>query len=391
MAFRLAVLIESRLHIVEDVLRRDRRVLHVLHLGDIGDLAAAVADTRLLDDEVDGGRDLLADGAHRQLEAAHEHHRLETGERVARVVGMGRRERAVMTGVHGLQHVERLAAADLADDDAVRTHTQGVLHEVADRDLALALDVRGTRLERHDMRLLELQLGRVLDGDDTLALGDERRDDVERRRLTGASTAGDEDVDARLDARAQELRHLLVERAERDEVLDRQRRLAELSDRERRPDERERRDDDVDTGAVLEARVHERRRLVDAAAERREDALDDVHQMRVVMELHIRELELAHALDEDLLRPVDHDLCDAAVLTQRLDGPEAEHLVTDIRDDLVAITARDGERILFEHLLAVMIDDELNLPRVGIHTREDLLLIRLHLLDDALMDPLLDF
>ena len=38
-----------------------------------------------------------------------------------------------------------------------------------------------------------------------------------------------------------------------------------------------------------------------------------------------------------------------------------------------------------------MIDDELNLPRVGIHTREDLLLIRLHLLDDALMDPLLDF
>ena len=38
-----------------------------------------------------------------------------------------------------------------------------------------------------------------------------------------------------------------------------------------------------------------------------------------------------------------------------------------------------------------MIDDELYLPRVGIHTREDLLLIRLHLLDDALMDPLLDF
>ena len=52
-----------------------------------------------------------------------------------------------MTGVHGLQHVERSTVANLADDDAVGAHTEGVLDEVADRDLALALDVRRTRLE----------------------------------------------------------------------------------------------------------------------------------------------------------------------------------------------------------------------------------------------------
>ena len=58
----------------------------------------------------------------------------------------------------------------LADDDAVGTHAQRVLDEVALRDLALALDVRRARLQRHDMLLLQLQLGRVLDGDDALVV-----------------------------------------------------------------------------------------------------------------------------------------------------------------------------------------------------------------------------
>ena len=38
-------------------------------------------------------------------------------------------ERAVVAGVHGLQHVDRLAAAHLAEDDAVGAHTQGVLDQ----------------------------------------------------------------------------------------------------------------------------------------------------------------------------------------------------------------------------------------------------------------------
>ena len=82
---------------------------------------------------------------------------------------------AVVAGVHGLQHVERLAAAALADDDAVGAHAQGVADELADRDRALALDVRRPRLERDDVLLAELQLGGVLDGHDPLVVGDERR------------------------------------------------------------------------------------------------------------------------------------------------------------------------------------------------------------------------
>ena len=111
-----------------------------------------------------------------------------------------------MAGVHGLEHVERLGAADLADDDPVGPHAQGVADELADADLALALDVRRARLERDHVLLLELQLGRVLDRDDPLVARHERRQRVQHRRLTGAGTAGDEDVQLALHARAEELR-----------------------------------------------------------------------------------------------------------------------------------------------------------------------------------------
>lgn len=103
-----------------------------------------------------------------------------------------------MAGIHGLQHVEGLARADLADDDTVRAHAQGVAHKVADGDGATAFEVGRTGFERDDVLLLQTKLGRILDGDDAFAFGDERRDDVECRRFTGARAARDEDVDARL-------------------------------------------------------------------------------------------------------------------------------------------------------------------------------------------------
>ena len=64
-----------------------------------------------------------------------------------------------MTGVHGLQKVEDLRSAHLADDDALGSHAQAVLDEIAHRHLALALDVRRPGLEAHHMRLLQLELG----------------------------------------------------------------------------------------------------------------------------------------------------------------------------------------------------------------------------------------
>src|ERR1700757_4015433 len=72
------------------------------------------------------------------------------------IMGVQRAPRAVMAGVHGLQQVERLGAADFADDDAFGAHTQAVAHQLAHRDLAFALDVRRGGFQPHHMRLLQL-------------------------------------------------------------------------------------------------------------------------------------------------------------------------------------------------------------------------------------------
>ena len=42
-----------------------------------------------------------------------------------------------MAGVEGLQQVGRLSAANLAHDDVIGAVTQGVAHEVADRERSL--------------------------------------------------------------------------------------------------------------------------------------------------------------------------------------------------------------------------------------------------------------
>ena len=272
----------------EDVLQRDHVGLHPQHLGDVGDAAGAVDQARDLHDQVEGARDLLADGAQRQVDAAGQHQRLDTGQGVTRVVGVDGGQRAVVAGVHGLQHVHGLGSTTLADDDAVGPHTQGVADEVADRDLALALDVGRARLQRDHVVLLELELGRVLDGDDALVGGDGRRQHVQRRRLTGAGTAGDEDVQLAAHAGLEELAGLVRERPELDQVGHRERVAAELPNGQRRSADRQRRDDRVHTRAVRADGRPRRRRLVDAPADAADDLVDDPQQVLVVDELRVR-------------------------------------------------------------------------------------------------------
>ena len=71
------------------------------------------------------------------------------------------------------------ATTTLTDHDAVGAHTQRVADEVADRDLTLALDVRRARFQADHVRLLQLQLGGILDRDDALVVGDEGRQHVQ--------------------------------------------------------------------------------------------------------------------------------------------------------------------------------------------------------------------
>ena len=170
----------------EQLLRGDDVAFHPHHLDDVRDTALAVTHAVHLADHVDRRSDLRAHGAGRQVDAGHADHVFETSQRLARRVRVNRRHRTVMAGVHRLQHVERFFTAALTDDDPVRAHSQRVLQQIAHRDLAGAFKVCGTRLKPYDMRLLQLQFGRVFDRDSSLGAVDHARQRVEQRRLTGA-------------------------------------------------------------------------------------------------------------------------------------------------------------------------------------------------------------
>ena len=146
---------------------------------------------------------------------------------------------------------------------------------------------------RADMRLLQLQLGGVLDGDQALVLRDEGRQRVEHRRLAGAGAAGDDGGHARLHRGRQQLRHLRAQRADLDQLVEVERLLGEFADRHQRPVDADRPDRGVDARAVEQARVDHRLAFVDAAADRGDDLVDDAQQMRLVLEAHRQRLQLA--------------------------------------------------------------------------------------------------
>ena len=150
-----------------------------------------VGCTDQVHDHVDGRRHLLAHGDVRQLEPGHQHHRLDPPHGVGGRACVHGRQRPVVAGVHRLQHVQRLAAAHLADHDPVGPHAKRVSHERPQRHLASALDVGRPALEAGHVRLRQAQLGGVLDGDDPLGRVDEPRQRVQQRRLAGARAPPD--------------------------------------------------------------------------------------------------------------------------------------------------------------------------------------------------------
>src|SRR5690606_25298709 len=93
------------------------------------------------------------------------------------------------------------------------------------------------------------------------------RQAVEQRRLARAGAAGDDEVAAHPADDLEQRRALRRDRAEADELVERQLVLLELADGERRAVDGERRGDDVDARAIRQAGVADRARFVDAAAD----------------------------------------------------------------------------------------------------------------------------
>ena len=117
---------ETLLHVdpVEDVLQEDGLALHTLDLGDGVHDAGSGGSPLQLNEAANRHDDLFPNSPLRKFDASHHDHRLEPTEQLAWRVGVHRRHRSRMTGVHGLEHVERLRTTALSDDDPVGSHTQ---------------------------------------------------------------------------------------------------------------------------------------------------------------------------------------------------------------------------------------------------------------------------
>src|SRR5262249_26115322 len=102
LADEAAVLILAEDIVEEEVLCGDDVAFHADYFSDMGHTARAIAQPRHLDDDIDRGNHHLADGARRQLEAAHGDHRFQTRKRLARAIGVERAHRAVVAGIHRL-------------------------------------------------------------------------------------------------------------------------------------------------------------------------------------------------------------------------------------------------------------------------------------------------
>ncbi|MNT19179.1 hypothetical protein D3C72_1544280 [compost metagenome] len=110
------------------------------------------------------------------------------------------RQRALVARIHGRQHVKRFGAPALSYNNAVGPHAQRIAHKFAYGDMPPALLIGGARFQRHQMIVIQPQLGGVLNGDDPLAIGDFVGQDVQQGRFARARAAGHNQVFAHPDA-----------------------------------------------------------------------------------------------------------------------------------------------------------------------------------------------
>ena len=182
--------------------------------------------------------------------------------------------------------------------------------------------------------LVKAQLRRILDGDDSLVWRYLGREGVEQRRLARARAAGHRHVLAQAHRPAQKPCVPQWQRPQPHQALERTELAGELPDGDDGPVHRNGRDDGVHAIAVRQARVHDGARIIQAAAQGRQDAVDREHDLLGRVEDAPGRLQLARPLEVQRPAAVHHDLGDGVVVKQGLQGPQAHDLVDDLLDEL---------------------------------------------------------
>src|SRR5580704_10417062 len=97
----LAVVTNAAFAEHENVLHGDDVAFHAGNFSERDHFARTITEAADLDDHVNRGSDLPAQGALGNVQAAHGDHGFEAAQRVAWRVGVNRGERTVMASVHG--------------------------------------------------------------------------------------------------------------------------------------------------------------------------------------------------------------------------------------------------------------------------------------------------
>ena len=309
---------------LEDRLALDHVVLHPAgHRDDLVDPAYALLVDAQVDDEVDRRGDGGYDEPGRDVLARQQRQRAHLHQRLAGAVGV-QRAHAGQPGVEREQQVEALLGPDLAHDDPARPHPQRLLDQVAQPDLAGALEPGLPGLQRHPVGVREPQLPDLLGRHDPVAAGDRRRQAVEQRGLARLGAAGDQDVEPGPHRRLEERRRSRTERAELDQVGEPGGLEHELADVDRAEPAADALEHHVQPVALGQHRVDERLADVDPPTARLQHPLHQLLHLRGA-EHQVGQLVPTVAGDEDPARVVDPDLLDRRVVEVGLQRPEPGH------------------------------------------------------------------
>lgn len=141
-------------------------------------------------------------------------------------------ERSVVSGVHGLEHIESFPSAAFADDDTIRSHSKRISDKVSGGDSSTSFDIWRSCFEPEYVVLLELEFCGVFDGDDAVFVGDEAGEGIEQGCFSGASAAGDDDIESGFHCAFEEHDHFGGERAEFEKIFQGEGVAAEAADGE---------------------------------------------------------------------------------------------------------------------------------------------------------------
>src|SRR5260370_39355302 len=124
-----------------------------------------------------------------------------------------------MAGVEGIEQGSCLDSTPFAENDPVWSPAQSGLQKVIERDVGL--ERVGLAFGRHNVRLLDVKLGGVLDDHDAIVVRNEVSQYPQKRGLAGPRPTTDEQGLSAADLFPQEVRKWPRQCATSDQVIDR--------------------------------------------------------------------------------------------------------------------------------------------------------------------------